>query len=119
LGVAYVCVTSGGVAPASIPVEAGYQVHLAAEIKARTGIVTRAVGMIADAHQAEAILANGDADCVALARAFIDDPRWPWHAAETLGDLDQIRYPGQYERGGARHWPGAALRRTAAETIES
>jgi 2,4-dienoyl-CoA reductase-like NADH-dependent reductase (Old Yellow Enzyme family) len=118
LGVAYVCVTSGGVAPATIPVEPGYQVHLAAEVKARTGIVTRAVGMIAEAHQAEAILADGDADCVALARAFIDDPRWPWHAAEALGDLGQIRYPGQYERGGALHWPGAALRRPAAEAID-
>ncbi|MDR5879897.1 NADH:flavin oxidoreductase/NADH oxidase [Caballeronia sp. LZ032] len=113
----YVCVTSGAVAPAAIPVEPGYQVHLAEEVKRRTGMVTRAVGFIADPHQAEAILANQQADCVALGRAFIDDPRWPWHAAEVLGDVSRIRYPGQYERGGAQLWPGVALRQKKRETL--
>jgi len=119
LGVEYVCVTSGALAPASIPVEPGYQVHLAAEVKKRTGMVTRAVGLITDPHQAESILADDQADCVALGRAFIDDPRWPWHAAEELGDLNKIRYPGQYERGGAALWPGAAMRRAKAESALS
>ncbi|MGF6771890.1 2,4-dienoyl-CoA reductase-like NADH-dependent reductase (Old Yellow Enzyme family) [Paraburkholderia sp. GAS199] len=117
LGVEYACVTSGALAPATIPVEPGYQVHLAAEVKKRTGIVTRAVGLIAEAQQAETILADGLADCVALGRAFIDDPRWPWHAAEQLGDLDRIRYPGQYERGSVRLWPGAAMFRPNAEAL--
>lgn len=114
LGVGYVCATSGALAAATIPVEPGYQVHLAAELKKRTGMVTRAVGLITNAQQAEAILAAEQADCIALGRAFIDDPRWPWHAAEALGDLDRIRYPGQYERGGATLWPGAAMRRRNA-----
>ena len=43
------------------------------------------VGMIADPHQAEAILAEGRADWVAIGRAFLDNPRWSWHAADTLG----------------------------------
>ncbi|WAL81828.1 NADH:flavin oxidoreductase/NADH oxidase [Pandoraea sp. XJJ-1] len=109
-GVDYACVTSGGVAPATIPVEPGYQVHLAAEVKRRTGLVTRAVGLITDPRQAERVLTDGAADCVALGRAFIDDPRWPWHAAEVLGEINRIRYPAQYERGGAILWPGAARR---------
>ncbi|ANB76153.1 NADH:flavin oxidoreductase/NADH oxidase [Paraburkholderia phytofirmans] len=110
-GVAYVCLSSGGVAPANIPVTPGYQTHLAAEVKARSGAVTRAVGMIVEPQQAEAILAEGQADFVALGRAFIDDPRWVWHAAEQLGAVDQIHYPPQYERGGAPNWQGAAILR--------
>ncbi len=111
LGVAYVDVTSGGVAPASIPVGPNYQVHLAAEVKARTDMTTRAAGMIVEGRQAEAILSEGQADCVAIGRAFLDDPRWGWHAAEALGALDHIHYPPQYERGGAPLWPGTALLR--------
>ena len=45
----------------------------------------RAVGMIADPGQAEEILASGKADMVAMARAFLDNPRWVWHAAERFG----------------------------------
>jgi hypothetical protein len=41
--------------------------------------------MIVDPQQAEAIVADGHADCVALARGFLDDPRWAWHAAAVLG----------------------------------
>jgi len=44
-----------------------------------------AVGLITDAHQAEAILQNGDADLIALARAFLYQPRWGWQAAAALG----------------------------------
>jgi len=35
--------------------------------------------------QAEAIIASGKADLVALARAMLYDPRWGWHAAAELG----------------------------------
>ncbi|MEX3691360.1 NADH:flavin oxidoreductase/NADH oxidase [Paraburkholderia sp. BR14263] len=110
-GVSYVCVTSGGVTHASIKVTPGYQVPLAEHVKAASGIVTRTVGMIVDPHQAEAIIAEGQADIVAIGRAFLDDPRWVWHAAERLDALDAIQYPPQYERAGAPHWRGAALLR--------
>jgi 2,4-dienoyl-CoA reductase-like NADH-dependent reductase (Old Yellow Enzyme family) len=43
------------------------------------------VGLITEAEQAEAIIANGEADAVSLARAMPYDPRWPWHAAAKLG----------------------------------
>ena len=43
---------------------------------------------------------------VAMARAFLDNPRWVWHAAEQLGvELD---YPPQYARSRHDLWPGAA-----------
>jgi 2,4-dienoyl-CoA reductase-like NADH-dependent reductase (Old Yellow Enzyme family) len=109
-GLDYVCVSGGGVVPGlKIPVEAGYQVPYAAGIKERTGIATRAVGMIADPHQAEEIIASGKADMVALARGLIDNPRWPWHAAEALGA--EMTVPPQYLRGHAPNWPGAKLAR--------
>ncbi len=43
----------------------------------------RSVGMIVSAKQAEAIITEGKSDMVALARAFLDDPHWAWHAAQT------------------------------------
>jgi len=107
-GVVYACVSSGGVSPAQkIPLGEGYQVHLAKAVKP-TGIVTRAVGMIVRPQHAEEILQNGDADQVAFARAFLDNPRWGWHAADALGV--EMRRPPQYDRARPRLWPGAALK---------
>ena len=48
-------------------------------------MTTVAVGLITEARQAESIISSGDADLVALARAMLYDPRWPWHAAAALG----------------------------------
>ncbi len=98
IGVGYVCVSSGGIAPARIPHNLDYQIVLAEKVKAATGVPTRAVGLIADAKQAEQIISSGQADLVAIARAFLDDPRWPWHAAAELGVPEKIDYPGPYER---------------------
>ncbi|GGF40489.1 NADH-dependent flavin oxidoreductase [Aliidongia dinghuensis] len=103
-GVDYVCVSSGGIGRPRIPVGEGYQVPLARQFRAETGIATRAVGMIVDADHAERIVADGDADMVAFARAVIDNPRWPWHAAARLGA--KLAYPPQYERGAPALWPG-------------
>ena len=47
-------------------------------------MVTTAVGLITEAQQAEAVLQAGDADLVALARAFMYQPRWGWQAAAAL-----------------------------------
>jgi 2,4-dienoyl-CoA reductase-like NADH-dependent reductase (Old Yellow Enzyme family) len=69
------------------------------------------VGMIADPDQAEGILAAGKADLVVMARAFLDNPRWVWHAAEHFGV--QIDYPPQYARSRADQWPGAKIARPA------
>jgi 2,4-dienoyl-CoA reductase-like NADH-dependent reductase (Old Yellow Enzyme family) len=109
-GVDYVCVSSGGISlKASIPLGPGYQVPFAERIRRETGIATRAVGLIADPRQAERILASGQADMVALARAFLDNPRWVWHAAEALGA--KASYPVQYQRSRTELWPGAKIAR--------
>jgi 2,4-dienoyl-CoA reductase-like NADH-dependent reductase (Old Yellow Enzyme family) len=110
IGFDYVCVSSGGISPAARPaIGPGYQVPLADAVKKASGIAVQAVGMIVDAQQAEAIVADGHADCVALARGFLDDPRWVWHAAAALGA--DAAYPPQYLRARPEHWPGAALTR--------
>ena len=96
-------VSSGGVSPfQKIPVGPGYQVPLARQLKAEVGLPTIAVGLITDAEQAEAIVAGGDADAVALARAMLYDPRWPWHAAAKLGA--RVTAPPQYWRSQPREF---------------
>ena len=73
IGFDYVCVSSGGISPAARPAIApGYQVPLAATVKKASGIAVQAVGMIVDPHHAEAVVADGHADCVALARGFLE-----------------------------------------------
>jgi 2,4-dienoyl-CoA reductase-like NADH-dependent reductase (Old Yellow Enzyme family) len=107
-GLDYVCVTSGGISPQARPmIGPGYQVPFAEAVRRDGKITVQAVGMIAEPRQAEAIIAEGRADCVALARAFLDDPRWSWHAADTLGA--DIAFPPQYHRSRPNLWPGAAL----------
>ena len=109
-GIDYVCVSSGGLVPyAKIPIAPGYQVALAKRIRDEAGIVTRAVGLIATGPQAEAILAEGAADQIAIGRGFLDNPRWVWHAAEALGA--EIAYPPQYLAARGKNWPGAPLAR--------
>ena len=85
-GCDFIHVSSGGVSPLQkITLGAGYQVPLAKSIRASSSMVTTAVGLITEPAQAEAILQAGDADLVALARAFLYEPRWGWHAAAALG----------------------------------
>jgi 2,4-dienoyl-CoA reductase-like NADH-dependent reductase (Old Yellow Enzyme family) len=89
--------SSGGVSPQQkIPLGPGYQVPFSKRIRAETGIKTIAVGLITEPQQAEAIVAGGEADMVALARAMLYDPRWAWHAAATLGATTHA--PEQYWR---------------------
>ena len=85
-GVAYICCSSGGNSPhQSLRTGPGYQVHLAEAVKQATGIPVRAVGMIDEPVQADSIIREGRADMVALGRALLADPRWPWRAAAKLG----------------------------------
>lgn len=105
LGCHYVDVTSGGLDPgAKIMVESGYQVGFAAEVRKHTKIPVRAVGLIHSAQQAEAIIRDGKADMVALARAMLANPRWPWLAAKELHVT--LDYPPPYQRAAPDKWPG-------------
>ena len=98
LGVDLIDVSSGGVSPhQDITPGPGYQVPLAARIRREAGIPTAAVGMITDPAQAEAILAEGSADMVALARVLLRDPQWPLRAAHELGV--EAPWPPQLLRG--------------------
>ena len=82
----YVDVSSGGVAAeARNPPGPGYNVDIAAGVRREAAVATRTVGMIVTPRQAEAIVADGKADMVALGRAALDDPPWAWHAARALG----------------------------------
>ncbi|CAN5234832.1 NADH:flavin oxidoreductase/NADH oxidase [soil metagenome] len=85
-GIAFVCASSGGIDyQQKVPSTPGYQVHLAARIRAEAGVATRAVGLIDEPRLADSIVAEGKADMVALGRAMLADPRWPWRAAASLG----------------------------------
>lgn len=86
LGCDFIHISSGGVSPQQkINLGPGYQVPFAREIRSATGMPTLAVGLITEAQQAEAVLQAGDADLIALARAFLYNPRWGWQAAAVLG----------------------------------
>ena len=98
--------SSGGVAPAlqKIPVGPGYQVPNAEKVRqAVPGMPVMAVGLITEPKQAEEIIASGKADMVALARAMLYNPRWPWHAAAELGA--SVTGPKQYWRSTPREHP--------------
>ena len=96
-GCAAVHVSSGGVSPLqAIKPGPGFQVPFAHRVKQEVGLPTIAVGLITEPEQAEAIVARGEADGVALARAMLFDPHWPWHAAAKLGA--QVTAPRQYWR---------------------
>lgn len=108
-GVAYLCCSSGGNSPLQkLPTGPGYQVHLAEAVRKGAGIPTRAVGLIDDPQQAEAVIAEGRADMVALARAFLADPRWGWRAAATF--KEKIHPAPQLARSVTtmEHWMKAA-----------
>jgi NADPH2 dehydrogenase len=108
-GLDYIDISSGNITPDSRwPSDPGFNVPVAERVRRETGIATRVVGMIAGAQQAEDIVASGKADMVAMARAFLDDPHWGWHAAYALGA--DVPRPSQYARTAPKLWPGMALR---------
>jgi 2,4-dienoyl-CoA reductase-like NADH-dependent reductase (Old Yellow Enzyme family) len=108
-GFDYVCVSSGGItADTRNPTSPAYNAPLAEKVRRETGLATRTVGLIVTPQQAEAVVAEGKADMVALARAMLDDPHWGWHAAQALGG--EVARPLQYQRAAPKMWPGATPR---------
>lgn len=97
LGIDLIDVSSGGMVPhAKIPVGPGFQVPFAKSIREESQIPCGAVGLITKAKQAEDILQSGSSDAVFLAREFLRDPYFPFHAAKELGA--DLPWPNQYER---------------------
>jgi NADPH2 dehydrogenase len=96
-GADWIDASSGGISPAQkITLGPGYQVPFAEAIRKATGLPTITVGLVTGVRQAEEIVASGKADLVALARALLYNPRWPWHAAAELGAT--VEAPPQYWR---------------------
>ncbi len=106
-GLDFIDVSSGGVTyDTRNPSEPGYNVPIAERIKREAGIATRVVGLVYEPEHAEAIVRDGKADMIAMARAFLDDPHWGWHAAKRLGA--DIPRPPQYLRAGPKLWAPAS-----------
>lgn len=107
LGCSFLHVSGGGLSPdQKIPLAPGYQVSLAARIKAETPklpVIT--VGLITEPELAAGIIVTGQADMVAIGRAILYDPRWPWHAAAALGATIPGS-PRQYLRCEPRRFKG-------------
>ena len=97
-GVDLVDCSSGGSTPAQkIELRPGYQVPFAEAVR-RAGVRSAAVGLITEPEQADAIIREGRADLVALARELLRDPHWPLRAAVELGRREAAAVPAQYER---------------------
>ncbi|MFM1991893.1 MAG: hypothetical protein RJA99_4850 [Pseudomonadota bacterium] len=94
-GCDWIDASSGGVSPLQkIPLGPGYQVPFAERLRAEVDVpAVIAVGLITEPAQAEAIVADGRADLVALARGLLWNPRWPWHAAAALGASVDVPRP--------------------------
>jgi NADPH2 dehydrogenase len=108
-GIDYIDVSSGGVtADTRNPTTPGYNVPIAERIKREASLPTRVVGLITKPAQAETVVAEGKADMVAMARGFLDDPRWGWHAARDLGA--EVPRAKQYQRVGPKLWAPAAAK---------
>jgi 2,4-dienoyl-CoA reductase-like NADH-dependent reductase (Old Yellow Enzyme family) len=113
-GVDLVDVSSGGQVPnAQIPVGPGFQVGFSGRIRREANIPTAAVGLITTPAQADAVVAEGNADLVLLGREMLRDPNWPLHAAAELDEL--VPWPNQYLRAAPHHSPA----RSAVKRPES
>lgn len=89
--------SSGGLDGQTLPpLVPGYQVPFAEALRRDAGIATGAVGMITTPQQAEAVLEEGKADLIFLARILLADPGWPLRAARALGA--EVKLPPQYLR---------------------
>jgi len=113
-GCDYIHVSSGGLDPARqrLPrLVPGYQLPLAKAIKEQVRMPVIGVGLITSPIEAEAAIASGQADLVALGRGMLFNPRWPWHAAAELGAT--VRAPWQY-----RQCAPATSRGLFAQTLE-
>jgi 2,4-dienoyl-CoA reductase-like NADH-dependent reductase (Old Yellow Enzyme family) len=93
-GVDLVDCSSGGVVSVRPPASPGYQVPFAACVRAEGEVPTAAVGLITRPEQADAIIASGQADLVALGRALLRSPYWAHYAAHSLGVASE--WPGPY-----------------------
>ena len=88
-GVDVIDCSSGGIQGGAVqdrgPLGYGYQVPYAERLRREALIMTMAVGLIVHPAQAEAVLQEGRADLIALARELLYNPNWTVDAARKLG----------------------------------
>lgn len=100
LGVDIIDCSSGGISGSAsmslVPRLPGFQVPFAERIKREVGIRTMAVGLITDGEQAEAVLREGQADLIAMARELMWYADWPAHMAHKIGDYSYGLMPEHY-----------------------
>ncbi len=85
LGVDVIDCSSGGFAESRVAAAPGYQLGFAKAVRAGADIRTMAVGLMGDPVEAEAAIANGRADLIALGRPALEDPNWPARAMTAAG----------------------------------
>lgn len=98
-GVDMLHVSSGGEGPTGARRPGnypGYQVPFARAIREALQVPVIAVGLLEDAKLAEATVANGDADLIAVARGMLRDPYWATHAIQEVSGT--VSAPKQYVR---------------------
>lgn len=101
-GVDLIDTSSGALVPhAKIPVGPGYQVSFASDIRAEAEIMTGAVGLITEPHQANDIITSGKADLVFIGREFLREPYWGLKAGAALGQEGE--WPTPYGFAIKRH----------------
>ncbi|MCX5494347.1 NADH:flavin oxidoreductase/NADH oxidase [Kaistia dalseonensis] len=101
VGVDLVDCSAGGILvrtnPGHISESPGFQVTFAERVRREAEIPTMAVGFITEPDQAEAIIASGQADLVALGREMLADSNFAYSAALTLGfDKPDFVLPQRY-----------------------
>ncbi|HVV66043.1 MAG TPA: NADH:flavin oxidoreductase/NADH oxidase [Rhizomicrobium sp.] len=83
-----------------IPWGPAFMAPFAERIRREADVATACGWFISEPAQADAIVRQEQADLIMLARAMLDDPNWPFHAARALGVPNFKRtLPAQYA-----HW---------------
>jgi len=100
LGVDLVDCSSGGLGGSAtntrVPRGFGFQVPYAEQVRREADIRTITVGLIVEPEMANAIIAEGKADMVAIGREALVEPNWPHLAARTLaGKPSYQNWPAQ------------------------
>lgn len=104
IGVDYVSVSSGGACGGvNYPKKEAYQVELASQVRSKLQIPVVCAGLLNDPSRVNRIVEDGQADFIALARAFLNNPKWPKHAAQELGD--SLPLPRQHWAVSPETWP--------------
>jgi len=124
LGVDVIDCSSGGLTEETrslpVPRGLGFQVQFSERIRRKAGVVTQAVGLIVDPHQAEDVLLRGEADLIALGREALYDPYWALHAAAAFGIDPQFKnWPERHGVWLAKRAPGLARARAHAEAAKA